>query len=148
MAIFRTFLPPNARIACVMILMTRANLKEEPLEQLLSAIWWPSLFHRCPTYQLHLPPEMGIPKALSRRFRKEVGGRGLATDGTQNTAKNVPQNCVLLLRGIGKRGEKRPQFMVWEGFLCANPLRPPTPFRNFWLSRETTDNSGKPRVSY
>ena len=27
----------------------------------------------------------------------KVGGRGLATNGTQNTAQNVPQDCVLLL---------------------------------------------------
>ena len=36
----------------------------------------------------------------------------------QNTAKIVPQKCVLLL--IRKKGaEKRPESMVWEGFPCA-----------------------------
>ena len=37
--------------------------------------------------------------------------------------------------GIRKKGtEKRPQSLVFEGFLRANPLCPPTPFRNFWNS--------------
>ena len=32
------------------------------------------------------------------------------------------------IRGIGQRGQKkRPEFRVWEGFPCANPLCPPTP---------------------
>ena len=65
---------------------------------------------------------------------KRVSGRGLATNNTQNTAKKCPSEwCSPTSRGgIGKRGpEKRPEFMVWEGFPCANPLCPPTPFRNF-----------------
>ena len=35
--------------------------------------------------------------ATEERFRKGVGGRGLATNSAQNRAKIVIQNCVLLL---------------------------------------------------
>ena len=66
---------------------------------------------------------------ICQRFRKGVGGRGLATNSTQNTANILPQNCVLLLiRGHRERGaDKGPESTVWEGFPCANPLCPPTP---------------------
>ena len=70
---------------------------------------------------------------MCRGFEKGLADRwGLATNSAQNAAKNVPQNCVLLIRrGHRKKGsEKRPESMVWDGFPCANSLCPPTPFRN------------------
>ena len=44
-----------------------------------------------------------------QRFRKGVGGRGLATNKPRKTAQNILQKCVpLLLRGdIGERVQKR-----------------------------------------
>ena len=52
-----------------------------------------------------------------------VGRRGLATNGAQNTAKNVPQICVFLLkRGIGKRGQNK-GLNVW----CGGDFLAPTP---------------------
>ena len=89
---------------------------------------WPDLVPvACP------PPSRTQMKSNIQRFRKGVGGRGLATNSAQNTAKHVSQNSVpLLIRGHRKKKtEKRLEFMVWEGFPCANPLCPPTPFRNF-----------------
>ena len=55
--------------------------------------------------------------------------KGLASHSTQNTTKNISQSSVLLLISMQrkKRTEKRLEFMVWEGFPCANPLCPPTP---------------------
>ena len=46
---------------------------------------------------------------MNQRFRKGVGGRGLAANSAQNTAKIVLQNCVLpLIRGgIGKRVQRK-----------------------------------------
>ena len=66
----------------------------------------------------------------NQRFRKGVGGRGLATDSARNTAKNVPQNCVLLLiRGHRKKGaEKRPESLFSGWIALCQP--PPAPFRN------------------
>ena len=68
-----------------------------------------------------------------RRFRKGVGGRGLATNKPPKRAQKVLLKCVpILLRGHRKKGtEKRPEFLVFEGFPRGNPLCPPTPFRNF-----------------
>ena len=65
-----------------------------------------------------------------QRFRKGVGGRGLATNNAQHTAKIVSQNGVLLLIRAHrkKRTEKRLEFMVWEGFPCANPHPSANPF--------------------
>ena len=69
----------------------------------------------------------------NRRFRKGVGGRGLATNKPSKKSTKVLQKCVpILLRGHRKKGtEKRPKSLGFEGFLRANPLCPPTPFRNF-----------------
>ena len=69
------------------------------------------------------------------RFRKRVGGRGLATKRPPKRAPKVLQKSVpILLRGHRKKGtEKGPESLAFEGFLRANPLCPPTPFRNFWL---------------
>ena len=74
---------------------------------------------------------------LFQRFRKGAGGRGLATNKPQKRAQNVLQKCVpLLLRGHRKKGtENWPEFLAYEGFPRANPLGPPTPFRNLWLFR-------------
>ena len=57
---------------------------------------------------------------MENRF---VGGRGLATSSAQNTAQNVPQNCVLLLiRGHRKKGtEKRPDRWYGRDFLAPTP---------------------------
>ena len=73
--------------------------------------------------------------SFCQRFRKGVGGRGLAINKPPKRAQKVPQKCVpLLLRGHRKKGaEKRPESLVFEGRLRANPLCPPTPFRNFWF---------------
>ena len=69
---------------------------------------------------------------LLQKFRKGVGGRGLASNSAQNTAKMGPQDCALLLiRGHRKKGQKkRPELMVWGRFPRADPLCPPAPFRN------------------
>ena len=49
--------------------------------------------------------EVRVVKVVNQRFRKGVGGRGLATNSTQNTANILPQNCVILLiRGHRERG--------------------------------------------
>ena len=71
-------------------------------------------------YQIH-------GQALNQRFRKGVGGRGLATNKPPNRAQKVLQKCVpILLRGHRKKGtEKRPKSLAFEGFLRANPLCPP-----------------------
>ena len=81
--------------------------------------------------------------AKNQGFRKGVGGRGLATNSAQNTAKILPWKCVLLLiRGRRKKAaEKGPESMVWEGFPCANPLCPPTPFRNLCKNSFSLQNS-------
>ena len=75
------------------------------------------------------------PPPLCRRFRKGVGGRGLPTNKPPKKSPKVLQKCVpILLRGLRKKGtEKRPKSLGFEGFLRANPLCPPTPFRNFWV---------------
>ena len=69
-----------------------------------------------------------------QRFQKGVGGRGLATNRPPKRSPKVLQKCVpILLRGHRKKGtEKRPESLANEGFPRANPLCPPTPFRNFW----------------
>ena len=73
----------------------------------------------------------GIPKtkfwiaAECQRFRKGVGGRGLETNSAQNTAKNAPQNCVvLLIRGHRKRGYRKKARICGEGGIssCQPPL--------------------------
>ena len=58
----------------------------------------------------------------NQRFRKGVGGRGLATNKPPKRAQKVLQKCVpLLLRGHRKKGaEKRLESLAFEGF-------PPTP---------------------
>ena len=70
---------------------------------------------------------------FSRRFRKGVGGTGLPP----KRAQTVLQKCVpILLRGHRKKGtEKRPECLAFEGFPCANPLCPPTPFETSDLDR-------------
>ena len=62
-----------------------------------------------------------------RGFEKGLAGGGWRLKHPQKNEK-IPQKCIsLLLRGHRKRGtEKRPQSLVWEGFLLANPLCPPT----------------------
>ena len=63
--------------------------------------------------------------------------KGLAGGGWRPGVPKIQQKCPPELRpatssgGIGKWAEKRPEFRAWEGFPCANPLCPPTPFRNF-----------------
>ena len=43
-----------------------------------------------------------------QRFRKGVSKRGLATNNAQNTAKILPQKCILLLiRGQRKKSQKK-----------------------------------------
>ena len=63
--------------------------------------------------------------------------KGLVGGGCQPTAPKIQQKCPpelcspTFLGGIEIRGpEKRPESMAWEGFACANPLCPPTPFRD------------------
>ena len=83
---------------------------------------------------------------ISQSFPKGgVGGRGLATHSAQNTAKILPQNCVLLLtRGHRKKGaEKGLESVVWERFPCANPFCPPTPFRNLWIISSKAKGPGE-----
>ena len=52
----------------------------------------------------------------SQRFRKGVGGRGLATNRCQNTAKIDPQNCVPLLPRVAyeKGHRKRPESLIFQ----------------------------------
>ena len=72
----------------------------------------------------------------NQRFRKGVGGRGLATNKPPKRAQKVLQKCVpLLLRGHRKKGtEKRLESLACERFPRANPFfETPTPFRNFWF---------------
>ena len=68
-----------------------------------------------------------------RRFRKGVGGRGLATNIAQNTAEIVLQNYVLLLLrgGIGKRVQEK-GMNLWHSkdLPVPTPFFSPTPFRN------------------
>ena len=64
-----------------------------------------------------------FPRAKFQRFRKGVGGRGLATSSVQNTAKNAPRivfSCFI--RGIGKRGTAKGQ-NLW----CGRDFLAPTP---------------------
>ena len=58
-----------------------------------------------------------------RRFRKGVGGRGLATNKTPKRASKVFQKCVpILLRGHRKKGtEKRPESLAFQGFFAPTP---------------------------
>ena len=57
------------------------------------------------------------------RFRKGVGGKGLAANKPPKRAKKVLQKCVLLLlRGHRRKGtEKRPESLASEGFLAPTP---------------------------
>ena len=68
---------------------------------------------------------------LFQRFRRGVGGKGLATNCAQNTAKIVPLRIVFSYSygGHRKKGtEKRPESIVWEGFPCTNPPLSTNPF--------------------
>ena len=75
---------------------------------------------------------------LFQRFRKGVGGMGLATNKPPKRAQKVLQKCVpIFLRGHRKNVQKRGVnpwslkgffALVFEGFLRANPLFLPTPF--------------------
>ena len=61
--------------------------------------------------------------AYGQRFRKGVGGRGLATNRPPKRAQKNIQKCVpLLLRGIGKREQKR-GLNLWhmKDFLAPTP---------------------------
>ena len=82
--------------------------------------WW-KLQHSSPKQTLYF-----------QRFQKGVGGRGLATTKPPRRAQKVLQKCVpLLLRGALEKGyRKRPESLAHEEFPRANPLCPPTPFRN------------------
>ena len=70
-----------------------------------------------------------------QRFRKGVGGRGLATNRAQNVVQNSsPELCHPSSSGHRKKGtEKTSESLASEESLGANPLCPPTPFRNFRL---------------
>ena len=61
--------------------------------------------------------------AFFQRFRKGVGGRGLANNGGQITAKFIPQDSVLrLLKRHRKKGaENRPESLAQEAFLAPTP---------------------------
>ena len=58
-----------------------------------------------------------------RRYRKGVGGRGLATNKPPKRAQKVLQKYVpILLRGHRKKGtEKRPKSLAFEGFFAPTP---------------------------
>ena len=63
--------------------------------------------------------------------------KGLAGGGWQPRAPRTQQNWyprILFFYSWGahrkKGAEKRPESMACKGFPCANPLCPPTPFRN------------------
>ena len=73
--------------------------------------------------------ESGKESEVSKRGWRE----GVGDQQHPKHSKNASQSGVLLLiRGHReKRTEKRLEFMVWEGSPCANPVCPPTPFRNF-----------------
>ena len=82
-----------------------------------------------------LPFQIPLPETQKNKIRIFGGfGRGLATNKPLKRAQKVLQKCVpILLRRHRKKGtEKRPKSLAFEGFLRANPLCPPTPFRNFW----------------
>ena len=96
-----------------------------------TAIWiMTTLTLTPPSYQNHDCTTVALDgvdiSCKNQRFRKGVGRRGLATNGAQNTAKSVPQNCVLLLiRGRGakeKRGQQK-GLNLWRGsdFLAPTP---------------------------
>ena len=65
---------------------------------------------------------------ISERFRKGVGGRGLATNKPPKRAQKVLQKWVrLLLRGHREKGtEKRPESLAYEGLLVPTPQKPKT----------------------
>ena len=88
----------------------------------------PKIWGRCDLF--HGYPFCGYP--FCQRFRKGVRGRGLATNKPpQNSQKSCPEMCPPSPRwGIGKRVQKR-GLNLWDRFLRANPLCPPTTFRNF-----------------
>ena len=82
----------------------------------------PSSFGHLP----NIPPDSPESPEGSRNTSKvsKRGWReGVGDQLHPKHSKNVPQNCVLLLlRGHRKKGaEKRPEFMVWEGFLAPTP---------------------------
>ena len=96
---------------------------------------------------VEIPPAI-YRSALFRGFeiRKGVGGRWLATNGGQNTARIDPLVfCSPSPKGgIGKRAQKR-GLNLWHGkdLLIANPLCPPTPFRNFLFMGNPRKFSGE-----
>ena len=75
----------------------------------------------------------GLPTFPKSEVSKRGWREGVGDQQRPKYSNNVSQNSVLLLlRGHSKKDRKRPEIYVWEGFPCANPLCPPTPFRNFW----------------
>ena len=73
--------------------------------------------------------------AFFRGFKKGVGGRRLATNSAQNTAKVLPKNCVLLLIGGHRKRVQKKGRNLWYGrdFLASTPsVRQPL-FRNLWF---------------
>ena len=69
-----------------------------------------------------------------RGFEKGLAGGGCQLTNPQKQPNKALQKWVpLLLRWHRQKGtEKRPQSLACKGFPRANPLCPPTPFRNFW----------------
>ena len=79
-------------------------------------------------------PRLDFPNCFVGGFEKGLAGGGWR----QTNPKKIPksfQKCVpILLRRHRKKGtEKRRKSLAFEGLLRANPLCPPTPFRNFWF---------------
>ena len=68
-----------------------------------------------------------------RGFEKGLAGGGWRQTNPPKRAQKVLQKFVpLLLKGHRRKGtEKRPESLAFKGFPRANPLCPPTPFRNF-----------------
>ena len=79
----------------------------------------------------------GLEESFLGGFEKGWAGGGWRQTNPQKSPKSPPEMCPHSpLRGHRKKGtEKRPESLAFEGFLRANPLCPPTPFRNFWLSQ-------------
>ena len=91
---------------------------------------------RFPSQGISEPPgirELRLTIPVVRGFEKGLAGGGWRLTTPKNTAKKFSRNVFpLLLRGHRRKGaEKRPHSLAKEGFVRANPLCPPTPFRNF-----------------